>query len=98
RHVGSAPLNNRGALAFSAEVIGGSEVLLRTTGNQLVTVADAGRNTFASFPPRAAINDAGVIVFPTFLRSEEFAVFKAEDTLTPLADATLFDAEFKVRP
>ena len=39
-----------------------------------------------------------MILFPTFLRSEEFAVFKAEDTLTPLADATLFDAEFKVRP
>ena len=98
RSFGSPSLNNRGDLVFSADVIGGSDVLLRTTGDQLVTVADAGGNTFASFPPRAAINDAGVILFPTFLRSEEFAVFKAEDTLTPLADATLFDAEFKVRP
>ena len=39
-----------------------------------------------------------MILFPTFLRSEEFAVFKTDDTLTPLADATLFDAEFQVRP
>ena len=98
RTFGSPSLNNRGDLVFSAEVIGGSDVLLRTTGDQLVTVADAGGNTFASFPPRPTINDAGVILFPTFLRSEEFAVFKTDDTLTPLADATLFDAEFQVRP
>ena len=39
-----------------------------------------------------------MILFPTFVRPEEFAVFKAADTLLPLADATLFDAEFQVRP
>jgi hypothetical protein len=98
RTFGSPSLNNRGDLVFSADVIGGSEVLVRTTGDQLVTVADAGGNTFASFPPRPAINDAGVILFPTFLRSEELAVFKADDTLTPLADVTRFDGEFQVRP
>lgn len=98
RAFGSPSLNNRGDLVFSAEVIGGSGMLLRTAGGQLVTVADAGGNTFASFPPRPAINDAGMVLFPTFLRSEAFAVFKADDTLTPLADGALLDAEFQVRP
>ena len=50
RTFGSPSLNNRGDLVFSADVIGGSEALVRTTGNQLVTVADAGGNTFGILP------------------------------------------------
>lgn len=50
-------------LVFTAEVIGGFGVLIKTAGDRLVTVADAGGNTFASFPPQPAINDAGVVLF-----------------------------------
>ena len=77
RSFGSPSLNNTGDLVFSAQVIGASETLIRTAGDRLVTVADANGYTFASFPPRPAINEAGVVLFPTFLRTETPEVFKA---------------------
>lgn len=98
RSFGPASLNNAGDLVFSAEVIGGSEVLIRTDAGRLVTVADAGGDTFASFPPRPAINDAGVVLFPTFLRTEESAVYKADGELTPIAVGSQLDADFQVGP
>jgi hypothetical protein len=69
---------------------------LDAAGN--VTVADANGNTFAAFPPNPAINDVGVVLFPTFLRTEESAVFKADPEPTLLADGAVFDADFQVRP
>jgi len=97
RSFGSPSLNNTGDLVFTAEVIGASGVLIKTAGDRLATVADANGNTFASFPPQPAINDAGVVLFPTFLRTETPAVFKADGELTELANGSLFDADFQVR-
>ena len=98
RSFGSPSLNNTGDLVFSAQVIGASETLIRTAGDRLVTVADANGFTFASFPPRPAINEAGVVLFPTFLRTETPEVFKSDGELTQVADGAVFDADFQVRP
>jgi hypothetical protein len=96
RGFGRPSLNNAGDLVFSAEVIGGDAVLIRTEGGRLVTVADSGGDIFAAFPPRPAINDAGVVLFPARLRSEESAVYRADGDLTPIAEGSRFDADFQV--
>jgi hypothetical protein len=98
RSFGRASLNNAGDLVFSAEVIGAAAVLIRTEGGRLVTVADTGGDTFASFLPEPAINDAGVVLFPAFLRTEEPAVYRADGEHTPIAEGSQLDADFQVRP
>ena len=96
RSFGKASLSDAGDLVFSADVIGDAEVLIRTEGSSLVTLADTGDETFASFPPRPAGSDAGVVLFPALLKSEESAVYLADGELTPIAEGPQFDADFQV--
>jgi hypothetical protein len=96
RTFGPASLNDVGDVGFSADVVGGAAVLIRTDGSRLVTVADAGGEPFAAFSPRSAINDAGAVLFPARLRSEEAAVYRADGELPPIAEASRFDADFQV--